>query len=311
MKQATGTGKYERLLARCESLAPVPTAVAHPCEASALTGAIESAKLGLVVPLLVDPAAKIAETAASAGIDLDTFQIIDAPHSNAAAAKAVELVREGKAEILMKGSLHTDELMAAVVVRDRGLRTERRISHVFVMDVPNYHKVLVITDAAINIAPTLEDKADICRNAIDLCIALGLKKPKVAILAAVETVTTKMPATIDAAALCKMAERKQIMAGILDGPLAFDNAISKEAAQTKGIDSGVAGDPDILLAPDLEAGNILAKQLTFLAKADSAGLVLGARVPGTLTSPADSVRARIASCAVAMLTAHTNRKKAQ
>jgi len=309
MKQATGTGKYERLLARCESLAPVPTAVAHPCEASALTGAIEAAKLGLIVPLLVGPAAKIAETAASAGIDLDTFQIIDAPHSNAAAAKAVELVREGKAEILMKGSLHTDELMAAVVSRERGLRTERRISHVFVMDVPTYHKVLIITDAAINIAPTLEDKVDICQNAIDLAVSLGLEKPKVAILAAVETVTSKMPATIDAAALCKMAERGQINGGILDGPLAFDNAISKQAAETKGIKSAVAGDPDILLAPDLEAGNILAKQLTFLANADSAGMVLGARVPVVLTSRADSVRAKIASCAVAKLVAHARRAK--
>ena len=209
----------------------------------------------------------------------------------------------------MKGSLHTDELMAAVVARDKGLRTERRISHVFVMDVPTYHKVLIVTDGAINIAPTLEDKVDICQNAIDLAISLGREKPKVAILAAVETVTSKMPATIDAAALCKMAERGQITGGILDGPLAFDNAISKQAAETKGIHSEVAGDPDILLAPDLEAGNILAKQLTFLANADSAGLVLGARVPIILTSRADSVRSRIASCAVAMLVAHARRKK--
>ena len=310
MQHATGTGKYERLLARCESLAPVPTAVAHPCEASALSGAIEAAKLGLIVPLLVGPAARIAETAASAGIDLDTFQIIDVPHSNAAAAKAVELVREGKAEILMKGSLHTDELMAAVVSRDGGLRTGRRISHVFVMDVPTYHKVLIVTDAAINIAPTLEDKVDICQNAIDLAISLGLEKPKVAILAAVETVTSKMPATIDAAALCKMAERGQINGGILDGPLAFDNAISKKAAEIKGIKSAVAGDPDILLAPDLEAGNILAKQLSFLANADSAGMVLGARVPVVLTSRADTVRAKIASCAVAKLVAHARRSLA-
>jgi phosphotransacetylase len=311
MKQAATNGKYEQLLKRCNNLRPVATAVAHPCEASALSGAIEAASNGLIAPILVGPKARIESVAKSARIDLSGCEIVDTPHSQASAAKSVELVREAKAELLMKGSLHTDELLAAVVARDRGLRTERRISHVFVMDVPNYHKVLVITDAAINIAPTLEDKADICRNAIDLCIALGLKKPKVAILAAVETVTTKMPATIDAAALCKMAERKQIMAGILDGPLAFDNAISKEAAQTKGIDSDVAGDPDILLAPDLEAGNILAKQLTFLAKADSAGLVLGARVPIILTSRADSVRSRIASCAVAMLTAHTNRKKVQ
>jgi phosphate acetyltransferase len=309
MQPSTGTGKYERLLARCENLAPVPTAVAHPCEASALSAAVEAAKLGLIVPLLVGPAARIAETALAAGIDLGNLQIIDVPHSSAAAAKAVELIREGKAEILMKGSLHTDELMAAVVSREGGLRTGRRISHVFVMDVPTYHKVLIVTDAAINIAPTLEDKVDICQNAIDLAISLGLEKPKVAILAAVETVTSKMPATIDAAALCKMAERGQITGGILDGPLAFDNAISKQAAETKGIESEVAGDPDILLAPDLEAGNILAKQLSFLANADGAGLVLGARVPVVLTSRADSVRSKIASCAVAKLVAHARRAK--
>ena len=307
MQSATGTGKYERLLARCENLAPVPTAVAHPCEATALAGAVEAAKQNLIVPLLVGPAARISETAAEAGIDLGDLTIIDVPHSAAAAAKAVELIREGKAEILMKGSLHTDELMAAVVSREKGLRTGRRISHVFVMDVPTYHKVLIVTDAAINIAPTLEDKVDICQNAIDLAISLGLEKPKVAILAAVETVNSKMPATLDAAALCKMAERGQIQGGILDGPLAFDNAISKQAAETKGIKSAVAGDPDILLAPDLEAGNILAKQLTFLANADSAGMVLGARVPVVLTSRADSVRSKIASCAVAKLVAHARR----
>jgi len=276
---------------------------------SALSGAVEASKLGLIVPILVGPRDKIAATANSAGIHLDGFEIVDAPHSNAAAAKAVELVREAKAELLMKGSLHTDELMAAVVTRDGGLRTGRRISHVFVMDVPTYHKVLFVTDGAINIAPTLEDKVDICQNAIDLVISLGIKKPKVAILAAVETVTSKMSATIDAAALCKMAERGQITGAILDGPLGFDNAISKEAAETKGINSEVAGDPDILLAPDLESGNILAKQLSFLANADSAGLVLGARVPIILTSRADSVRSRIASCAVAMLAAHARRKK--
>jgi phosphotransacetylase len=310
MKPATGSGKYERLLARCHGLEPVPTAVAHPCEAAALTGAVEAATLGLIKPLLVGPADKINETARAAKIDLSDLQIIDVPHSNASAAKAVELIREGKAEILMKGSLHTDELMAAVVSREGGLRTGRRISHVFVMDVPTYHKVLIVTDAAINIAPTLEDKVDICQNAIDLAISLGLQKPKVAILAAVETVTSKMPATIDAAALCKMAERGQIRGAILDGPLAFDNAISKEAARTKGIKSEVAGDPDILLTPDLEAGNILAKQLTFLANADSAGMVLGARVPIILTSRADSVRSRIASCAVAKIVAHARRHPA-
>ena len=310
MQSATGTGKYERLLARCENLAPVPTAVAHPCEATALAGAVEAAKQNLIVPLLVGPAARIYETAAEAGIDLADLTIIDVPDSVAAAAKAVELIREGKAEILMKGSLHTDELMAAVVSRDKGLRTGRRISHVFVMDVPTYHKVLIITDAAINIAPTLEDKVDICQNAIDLAISLGLEKPKVAILAAVETVNSKMQATLDAAALCKMAERGQIRGGILDGPLAFDNTISKQAAETKGIKSAVAGDPDILLAPDLEAGNILAKLLTFLANADSAGMVLGARVPVVLTSRADSVRSKIASCAVAKLVAHARRRGA-
>ena len=310
MKPATGSGKYERLLARCHGLEPVPTAVAHPCEAAALTGAVEAATLGLIKPLLVGPADRINETARAAKIDLGDLQIIDVPHSNASAAKAVELVREGKAEILMKGSLHTDELMAAVVSREGGLRTGRRISHVFVMDVPTYHKVLIVTDAAINIAPTLEDKVDICQNAIDLAISLGLQRPKVAILAAVETVTSKMPATIDAAALCKMAERGQIKNAILDGPLAFDNAISKEAAQTKGIKSEVAGDPDILLTPDLEAGNILAKQLSFLANADSAGMVLGARVPIILTSRADSVRSRIASCAVAKIVAHARQHAA-
>jgi phosphotransacetylase len=235
MVAATGSGKYERLLARCEGLAPVPTAVAHPCEATALSGAFEAATRGLIVPLLVGPAAKIRETAVMAQIDLGNLKIVDVPHSHAAATKAVELVKEGKAEILMKGSLHTDELMSAIVSRDGGLRTGRRISHVFIMDVPTYHKVLVVTDAAINIAPTLEDKADICQNAIDLVISLGLEKPKVAILAAVETVTTKMPATIDAAALCKMADRGQIKGAILEGPLAFDNAISAQAAETKGI----------------------------------------------------------------------------
>lgn len=304
----TGTGKYERLLERCASLEPVPTAVAHPCEATALAGAVEAAGRDLIVPILVGPSAKIAATAESAGIDIGCLEIVDVEHSQAAAAKAVELIREGRAEILMKGSLHTDELMSSVVSRD-GLRTGRRISHAFIMDVPTYHKVLVVTDAAINIAPALEDKADICRNAIDLAVSLGLEEPKVAILAAVETVTTKMPATIDAAALCKMADRGQIKGGRLDGPLAFDNAISKRAAETKGIASEVAGDPDILLAPDLEAGNILAKQLSFLAGADGAGLVLGARVPVILTSRADNVRSRIASCAVAALVAHARRTK--
>jgi phosphate acetyltransferase len=303
----TGSGKYEQLLDRCEKLEAVPTAVVHPCEGTALSGAIEAAEKGLIVPILIGPRGKIEAAAKIVGIDLRAFEIVDAPHSHASAVKAVELLREAKAELLMKGSLHTDELMAAVVSREGGLRTGRRISHVFVMDVPTYHKVLIVTDGAINIAPTLEDKVDICQNAIDLAISLGRQRPKVAILAAVETVTSKMPATIDAAALCKMAERGQITGGILDGPLAFDNAISKEAAKTKHIRSEVAGDPDILIAPDLEAGNILAKQLSFLANADSAGLVLGARVPIILTSRADSVRSRIASCAVAMLAAYARR----
>jgi phosphotransacetylase len=306
----TGSGKYEALIEKCKRLAPIPTAVAHPCEKSALAGAIEAGELGLITPILVGPEAKIREIAAAEKIKLDGIEVVDAPHSHASAAKAVELVRQGKAELLMKGSLHTDELLGAIVARETGLRTGRRISHVFLMDVPTYHKVLVVTDAAINIAPTLEDKVDICQNAIDLAVLLGVKKPKVAILAAVETVNSKMPATLDAAALCKMSERGQITGGLLDGPLAFDNAISKEAATTKGIHSAVAGDPDILLVPDLEAGNILAKQLSFLANADSAGLVLGARVPVILTSRADSVRARIASCAVAMRAAHARRKGA-
>ena len=313
MTQATGvgTGKYERLLERCRGLEPIPTAVVHPCEPTALAGALEAAEKGLIDPILVGPFKKIDETAQQAGLNLGIPKIEDVPHSHAAAERAVEMVREGRAEILMKGSLHTDELMAAIVSREKGLRTERRISHVFIMDVPTYHKVLVVTDAAINIAPTLEDKVDICQNAVDLAISLGLEKPKVAILAAVETVTSKMPATIDAAALCKMAERGQITGAIVDGPLAFDNAISREAAITKGIKSEVAGDADILIAPDLEAGNILAKQLSFLANAASAGMVLGARVPVILTSRADSVRTRIASCAVAMLVAHARRQEVE
>jgi phosphate acetyltransferase len=308
MTATTGSGKYEALLQRCKGLPPVATAVAHPCEQSALAGAVDAGRLGLITPILVGPAAKIREIAQQGGIDLTGVRIVDVAHSHAAAAKAVELVRTGEAELLMKGSLHTDELLGAVVARETGLRTGRRISHVFIMDVPTYHKVLIVTDAAINIAPALEDKVDICQNAIDLARQLGVDTPKVAILAAVETVTSKMPSTIDAAALCKMAERKQITGGVLDGPLAFDNAISKDAARIKGITSEVAGDPDILLVPDLESGNILAKQLSFLANADSAGLVLGARVPIILTSRADSVRSRIASCAVAMLAAHARRQ---
>jgi phosphotransacetylase len=311
MDQTPGTGKYEALLARCRGLEPVPTAVAHPCEATALAGAIEAGEKRLIRPILVGPEAKIREIAKANGIPLGQFRIVDAPHSHAAAAKAVELVRQGEAELLMKGSLHSDELLGAVVARETGLRTARRLSHVFIMDVPTYHKVLVITDAAINIAPSLEEKVDICQNAIDLAVSIGVKTPKVAILAAVETVNSKMRSTLDAAALCKMAERGQIRGGLLDGPLAFDNAISREAARIKGIESEVAGDPDILLVPDLESGNMLAKQLSFLANADSAGLVLGARVPIILTSRADSVRSRIASCAVALLAAHARRQQLQ
>jgi phosphate acetyltransferase len=270
MSQETGTGKYFVILERCKGLEPVPTAVVHPCEKSALAGAIEARELGLIEPILVGPAGKINEVAKAAGLDLRGTEVVDASHSHASAAKAVELVRQGRAELLMKGSLHTDELLGAVVARETGLRTGRRISHVFVMDVPTYHKVLIVTDAAINIAPDLDTKMDIIQNAIDLAILLGLAQPKVAILAAVEMVNSKMPATLDAAALCKMADRGQIRGGLLDGPLAFDNAINKQAAETKGIRSDVAGDPDILLAPDLEAGNILAKLLSYLANADSA-----------------------------------------
>ena len=310
MMQETGSGKYEKLLERCRGLEPIPAAVAWPCDESSLAGAIDAGRDGLIVPILVGAAAKISEVAKAKGIALRETEVVDAPTSRAAAAKAVELVRMGRAELLMKGSLHSDEILGAVVARETGLRTGRRLSHVFLMDVPTYHKVLVVTDGAINIAPTLEDKVDICQNAIDLARAFGIERPKLAILAAVETVNSKMPATLDAAALCKMAERGQIRGGLLDGPLAFDNAISREAAKTKGIVSDVAGDPDILLAPDLEAGNMVAKQLSFLARADSAGLVLGARVPVILTSRADSVRSRIASCAVAMLAAHARRKSA-
>ncbi len=306
----TGTGKYELLLARCKGLDPVPTSVAWPCEATALAGALDAGRQGLIRPILVGPAATLEAIARENKLDLTGAEIVEVADSHAAAARAVALVREGKAELLMKGSLHSDEVLGAVVARETGLRTGRRLSHVFLMDVPTYHKVLIITDAAINIAPALEDKADIAQNAIDLARTFGVERPKVAILAAVETVTTKMPATIDAAALCKMAERGQITGGILDGPLAFDNAISRDAAKMKKIDSEVAGDHDILLAPDLEAGNMMAKMLSFLAKADSAGLVLGARVPVILTSRADSVRSRIASCAVGVLSAHARRTRA-
>jgi phosphotransacetylase len=292
---------YPALIERCAALEPVATAIAHPCDESSLRGASEAAEAGLIAPILVGPEAKIRSVAEQCAIDLTRYRLVDVPHSHAAAEQAVALVRAGEAQALMKGSLHTDELMAEVVRKDTGLRTERRISHAFIMDVPTYPKPLVVTDAAINIFPDLETKIDIVQNAIDMAHAFGRDMPKVAILSAVETVTPKIPSTIDAAALCKMAERGQITGALLDGPLAFDNAISKEAAAIKGIRSEVAGDADILLVPDLEAGNILAKQLSFLANADAAGIVLGARVPIILTSRADSVRARMASCAIAAL----------
>jgi phosphotransacetylase len=299
---------YRALIEACAELEPVSTAVVHPCDEASLSAAVEAAEAGLIVPILVGPAARIRTVAEQFGIDIGPYRLVEAPHSHAAAARAVELVRAGEAETLMKGSLHTDEVMAEVVRKDTGLRTERRISHVFIMDVPTYPKPLAVTDAAINIFPDLETKVDIVQNAIEMAHALGREMPKVAILSAVETVTPKIPSTIDAAALCKMAERSQIIGALLDGPLAFDNAISKEAAEIKGIRSEVAGDPDILVVPDLEAGNMLAKQLSFLANADAAGIVLGARVPIILTSRADTVRARMASCAVAVLLVHARRR---
>jgi phosphate acetyltransferase len=300
--------KYERLIARCKSLSPVPTAVAHPCDESSLRGAVEAAQMGILTPILVGPRNKVEATAKQYGVDISGFEIVDAPHSHAAAAEAVRLAREGKAEMLMKGSLHTDELMGAVVKGDTGLRTERRISHCFIMDVPTLDRPIFITDAAVNIFPTLEDKVHITQNAIDLAQALGREQPKVAILSAMETVNPKVQSTIEAAALCKMADRGQITGGILDGPLALDNAIDLTAAKIKKIDSPVAGRADILVVPDLEAGNMLAKSLTFMADADAAGIVLGARVPIILTSRADSVMTRLASCAVAALVAKARRE---
>jgi phosphate acetyltransferase len=299
-----GFDGYRLLLDYCASLPPIITAVVHPCDAVSLASAIDAAVAGLIVPILVGPAHKIRSVAADCNLSIDAYRLVDVPHSHAAAARAVALVRAGEAEALMKGSLHTDELMAEVIDATTGLRTERRISHAFVMDVPTYPKPLIITDGAINIHPSLLDKRDICQNAIDLAHCLGIDMPKVAILSAIETVNPNIPSTVDAAALCKMAERGQITGGLLDGPLALDNAISVDAARAKGIHSEVAGHADILLVPDLEAGNILAKQLTFLNRADAAGIVLGARVPIMLTSRADSARARMASCAVAVLVAH-------
>ena len=302
--------KYEKLIARCQALTPVPTAVAHPCDESSLRGAVEAAELGILQPILVGPRSRIEAVAAQFHLNISGYEIVDAPHSHAAADLAVQLAREGKAEMLMKGSLHTDELMGAVVRSGTGLRTERRISHAFIMDVPSQDRPIIVTDAAINIFPTLEDKMHIVQNAIDLAHALGMAQPKVAILSAMETVNPKVQSTVEAAALCKMADRKQITGGILDGPLALDNAIDLAAARIKQIDSPVAGLADILVVPDLEAGNMLAKSLSFMAGADAAGIVLGARVPIILTSRADSVTTRLASCAVAALVAQARRESA-
>ena len=299
--------KYERLIARAQDFAPATTLVVHPCDETSLRGAVDAAAARIIVPVLVGPARKITVTAQQFALDISRFEIVDVPHSDAAAAKGVELIHQAKGDLLMKGSLHTDELMRAVTASSTGLRTARRISHVFIMDVPTHADTLFITDAAINIAPDLDAKRDIVQNAIDLFTQIGLGTPRVAILSAVETVTTKIPSTIEAAALCKMADRGQITGGLLDGPLAFDNAIDPEAARIKGISSAVAGRAQILVVPDLEAGNMLAKNLTFLARADAAGIVLGARVPIILTSRADSVRTRMASCAIAALYAHARR----
>jgi len=299
--------RYQMLLQRCKALPPTPTAVAHPCDESSLQGVVDAAKAGLIAPTLVGPAARIKEIAAQARLDISAFPIVEAAFSQDSADKAVALVRAGKAEALMKGSLHTDELMSAVVKRDTGLRTARRVSHCFVMDVPGHGDALIITDAAVNIAPTLKDKVHITQNAIDLAHDLGAKEVRVAILSAMETVNPDVPSTLEAAALCKMADRGQITGALLDGPLALDNAISPEAAKIKKIDSPVAGRANVLVVPDLEAGNMLAKSLTFLAGADAAGIVLGARVPIILTSRADSLMARLASCAVASLVAAARR----
>jgi phosphate acetyltransferase len=302
--------KYERLIATAQRVEPLTTAVAHPCDEVSLRGAIEAADAGLIIPILIGPKERAISVAKSLNIKIDGIELIDVPHSQAAAEKAVEIVRSGKAELLMKGGLHTDELLSAVTKRETGLRTGRRISHLFVMDVPTHSQTLFVTDAAVNIAPDLSAKRDIVQNAIDLFMGLGLGQPKVAILSAVETVTTAIPSTIDAAALCKMADRGQITGGELDGPLAFDNAISPTAARVKGIKSPVAGHAQILVVPDLEAGNMLAKNLTFISKADAAGIVLGARVPIILTSRADNVRTRLASSAVAKLLAYSRRADA-
>jgi phosphate acetyltransferase len=307
---ATRHEKYERLIATAQKQPAIKVAVAHPCDESSMRGAAEATRLRLIEPILVGPVERIRSAAAEVGFDIEGVEVIDAEHSHASAAKAVELVRAGRAEALMKGSLHTDELMGAVVSKASGIRTERRISHCFIMDVPGHPNPLIITDAAVNIAPDLDVKVDIIQNAIDLAHAMGLEEVRVAILSAMETVTTKVPSTIEAAALCKMAARGQITGAVLDGPLALDNAISPEAAAIKKIASPVAGRANILVVPDLEAGNMLAKSLSFLAKADAAGIVLGARVPVILTSRADSLSSRLASCAVAVMIATAKRKAA-
>ncbi len=299
--------RYTQMLERVKGLEPIPTAVAHPCDCESLKGPVMAFQAGIIEPILVGPEAKIRSVAEEHGIDLYGIRIVHAAHSHDAAALAVSLVRTGDAEALMKGSLHTDELMSEVVSRANGLRTNRRISHVFLMDVPTYHRPLLITDAAINIAPSLEDKVDIIQNAIDLAHVIGIPEPKVAILSAVETVNPKIQSTLDAAALCKMADRGQIKGGILDGPLAFDNAVSIVAAKTKGIHSAVAGHAEILVVPDLESGNMVAKQLEYLANALTAGIVLGTRVPIVLTSRADTAETRTASCVIAALVAHAKR----
>jgi phosphate acetyltransferase len=306
--QAQSTSKYDRLIAAAKAVPPLPTVVVHPCDETSLRGAFDSAQAGIILPILVGPEAKVRDTAGKFDLDISGFEIVDAAHSEDAAAKGVELIHAARGEMLMKGSLHTDELMRAVTAKSGGLRTSRRISHVFVMDVPAYAETLFVTDAAINIFPDLDAKRDIIQNAIDLYTQAGFgKAPRVAILSAVETVTSKIPSTIEAAALCKMADRGQITGGLLDGPLAFDNAIDLEAARIKGIKSEVAGRAQILVVPDLEAGNMLAKNLAYFAKADGAGIVLGARVPVVLTSRADTPRARMASCAVASLYANARR----
>ena len=301
--------KYDRLIAAAKAIPAATTVVVHPCDESSLRGAADAAEAGIIKPILVGPAAKIRAVALKCNIDIGGFELVDTPHSEAAATTAVELIRAGRGEMLMKGSLHTDELMRSVTAKTGGLRTQRRISHVFVMDVPSYSETIFITDAAINIFPDLDDKRDIVQNAIDFYNQAGFgTSPRVAILSAVETVTSKIPSTIEAAALCKMADRGQITGALLDGPLAFDNAVDREAAKIKGIKSEVAGRAQILVVPDLESGNMLAKNLAYFAKADGAGIVLGARVPIVLTSRADSPRARMASCAVATLYAAARRR---